>query len=481
MNKCMSKLGPTFNHKTAGIFNVVLIFTFCMSLMCLPSFVCGAETLTLTLEEAVERALKYNKGIALAKEKVKESEAGQSVARAKFFPYISASASYTRLANASGMELTMPTYGMTTLPVLNGLGVPTGDVVPIYGITGLNTLTYSIGSENIYDLRLSLQYPFFTWWKISNAYKIASLGLDATKEDLRKKENETKLSVTESFLRVQLAQSSLKLAGESMEQLKQHADQANDLYEAGKISKLDLLRAKVQLSSVKVQVAQAENGLALAGDALKNLLGLGLEDKITLKGELEYKPCEVFLSEAISTALANRSEIRSVALSVEMSRRSLEIARAGNKPNFVLAGNYDYKNPAGSGDAEWGTDWSINISVSLPLFQGGEITGKIRQAEAQLEQVKLGKEQLEEGIKMEVRNAFIQLNSSRELLGSQQENIKEAREALEIAEDRYMNGLITNLECLDAQVALSRAEADYVRTLADYLIAVARLEKAMNK
>jgi len=457
------------------------IFLYLILFLCLPVIIHGTETNSLTLKDAITRALNNNKGIAAAREKVREAEAGKIIAQAKFFPSLSLSASYTRLAEAPGMEFAFPVFGTLRLPVFDPLGNPTGDYVIAPGITGFETYTYSMGSENIYTLRTSFQYPLFTWWKISNAYKIALLNLELAKEDLKKKENELVLAVTESFLQVQLAKKGLELALESREQLSRHVKQAEDLYNAGKISRFDFLRTKVQLASINVQVLQSENALLLAKDMLKNLLDMNLESNIDVSDEIEYSTCTLSLNEAMEFALKNRPEIKAMDITVKIAEKSLAIAKAGNKPNLVLAGNYDYKNPDSSGKEQWGTDWSIILSVNIPLFQGGENIGKVKQAEAQLRQAELGLEQLIKGINTEVRNAFLQMHSSQSLLVSQQENIMEAEEALKIAESRYAAGLITNLEYLDAQIALNRAKIDYLKTLINYLIAEARLKKATGQ
>ncbi|HHJ00957.1 MAG TPA: TolC family protein, partial [Candidatus Aerophobetes bacterium] len=89
-------------------------------------------------------------------------------------------------------------------------------------------------------------------------------------------------------------------------------------------------------------------------------------------------------------------------------------------------------------------------------------------------------QQLEEGIILEVKRNFWEMKALEEVIYAQRKNVEQAQEALSIAESRYANGTATNLEVLDAQLALTRARTNYVKALYDYNVAKAKLEKAMK-
>ncbi|HID93067.1 MAG TPA: TolC family protein [bacterium (Candidatus Stahlbacteria)] len=439
------------------------------------------ESLVLTLDEAIELALEHNKGILVAREKIKEAECGIITAKAGFLPSLSWQASYTRIAQIPEIKMQMPT-GIDTamVPVLNAAGQPTGDFVPL-PVAVMEEGTFSFGEPENYVTRATLQQPIFTWGRIRNAYSLAQANLKAAQADYKKAVNDLKFDVAQSFYRVILAKELAKLAEDSYVQFKRHVDQVEDLYNAGMASKFDLLRARVQLANMKPQIIRAKNGLELAESVLKILLGIDLSAEINLEGELNYESYEITLAEATEIALQKRPELIAMKYRKRMAEHGLAIAEAANKPTIFLTCNYDYKKPKRMLETGWGSDWNVTVGLSLPIFTGFSYFGKVRQAAAQLGQVKLGVKQLVDGIKLEVKQAILDLEQNKEILEAQKDNVTQAKEALNIAEERYKNGLITNLEYMDTQLALTKARIEYLQALADYLIARAQLERAIGR
>jgi len=434
---------------------------------------------TLTLEEAVERALQYNEGILLARYGVREAEAGVTVARAEFLPRISLQASYARLAELPAFEMAMPEYGSLQLPVFGLTGDTIGfTVVP--GVVGADTLEFQMGEEENYLGRASLQQPLFTWGKILTGYQISSLNLKAVREDYRKTESQLVLGVTKSFYAALSLEQLVRLMEDAKEQAARHVEAVEKRYEAGLASRFDLLRARVQLANMEPQVAQVRNGLELALTGLKALLGFPQDMPLTLSGELKYEPIEVDLAQSLVKARANRPEVTALMLRKSIASKALSIARKANWPNVALLANYDYKKPLYF-ENEWGTDWSVGIGLEMPLFTGFGNLGRMEEARARLGQAEHGLKLLEQSIELEVRSACLQLDQAKRLAESQKENVAQAEEALRIAEDRYEIGLATSLEVMDTQLAVTRAKTNYLQSLSEHLIAKAELRRATGE
>jgi outer membrane protein TolC len=437
------------------------------------------NAVVITLSEAIEMALEHNEGILAARDAVKEAEAGVVIARSGFLPQISAQGSYTRLAELPAIEMEAPKYGMMEVPVFGPMGDTIGfTVVP--GIIGTDIMKFQMGEEENYITRASLQQPLCTWGKISNGYQIAKLNVEASQEDYRKHENELVFNVTKSFYGILVIRELVKLTEDAYKQTANHVDAVEERYKAGVASNFDLLRAKVQLKNMEPQVIRVKNGLELAKTGFKTLLGLPQDTMIKLKGELEYKPIKVDLVQSIEEALVNRPETKALELRKEMAGTALAIAKKANWPNIALIANYDYKKPLYFKN-EWGTDWNITVALQMPIFTGLGNRGKISQASCRLSQAEHGLKLLKEGIEMEVRASYLQLEEARKLVESQKENIAQAEEALSIVEERYKQGLATNLEVMDTQLAVTKAKANYLQALSDYVIAKAKLEKAIGK
>ncbi|GAH67528.1 unnamed protein product, partial [marine sediment metagenome] len=183
--------------------------------------------------------------------------------------------------------------------------------------------------------------------------------------------------------------------------------------------------------------------------------------------------------EAMDRALKERSDLKSLKLQKEMSELALKLAKVQNKPTLALVGNYQYQNPS-QGKDEWGEEWNLNLVLSIPLFDGWANRARVAQRRSQIKQIDFSLRGLEAGIDLEVKKAFWDLEASEERIYAQEKNIEQAEEVLSIAEVRYKSGAITNLEVLDAQLALTRVRLGYLKALYDHNVAMAELEKAMK-
>ncbi|MFA5032532.1 MAG: TolC family protein [bacterium] len=454
---------------------IITGLVFC--LLCFNSIYAG-DSLTFSLDDAVNYALKHSESMKIEQAGVKSADAGTMIAGAGFLPKVSASASYTKLGKTSNFDMLSPSYGMMQMPVFGPMGDTIGfTVVP--GIIGADTISIPMGQEENYITQLTVQQPIFTWGKIISGYQISKLNLDATKEDYRKNKNELILNVTKAFYGIIVLEEFVKITEDGYKQLQKHTNVIEKRYNEGLASKFDLLRVKVQLTNMEPQLIKAKDGLELAKNGFKLMLGLKQNENIKLEGKLDYEPITIELEKSTKIAQVNRPEIKSMNMRKEMAKKALFINRTSNLPNIVAIGNYSYKKPLYFTN-EWGTDWNVTLAAQMQIFSGFENLGRVRQASAQLSQAEHGLNLIKEGIKMEVQSTYLQLEQAKKLVTSQKENISQAEEALKIVEQRYNNGLATSLEVMDTQLALMQAKTNRLQALSDYVIAKCAFEKAVG-
>jgi len=408
----------------------------------------AGEPKELTIEESIEIGLNNNKKILAAKERLGIAKGELIVARAGFLPTLSLGSNYLRLGTGQKMSM--------------GEG---SEIV--------------VRAEDTYSATATIEQPIFTWGRILNSYRQASSNQKMQGEDYKRERNNLRFKVTESFYNLMLAGELLNLSQESYTQMEKHLQQVEDRYENGLASKFDLLRARVQLANLKPQLIRARNSVTLAENYFKSLLGLPFPIEVRLQGELKYEPMEIELSQAISEALENRTEIISLKEAENIAIAQVGLARASNKPMVSALYNYQFQRPY-HWKEEWGKEWNAAVVLQFPIFGGFSTKGKVLQSQSQLREVKYSLEDKKEEIELEVREAYLNLHQEEETIISQRENVGQAEEAIRIAETRYISGIITNLEFMDTQLALTQAKTAYLQALANYLIAKAKLTKAMG-
>ncbi len=438
------------------------------------------DTLHLKLEDAKLLCRENNQTILIAKERIVEKSAEIGIARAAFLPSLSLQGSYTRLGEIPAFMMEVPEYTITPLNVYDFNGFPAGYTEPITVMTGVDSMDLEMGASENYLLRGSLQQPLFTWGTLLNSYRIATINYDIEKENYRKTVNDVMLQVTQSYLGAYLTQGALELMRESYDLMEEHVSQVRALYENGMAQRLDLLRANVELTNLRTQVLRAERDREIAFSALKMSIGVSDDVNIVLDVDLDYRPYNVALEEAFSYALNKRPDFMAFRLTKDLTEKALAIEKAQNKPSLALIYNYDYKKPLSFSEEGWGTDWNITLALSMQIFQGGSHYARIKKRRSQLRQLDFSLTQFEEAIRLEVKTNFLLLEQEEEILSYQEENVAQAEEALELAEEQYNNGLITNLEYMDTQLALTRSKLEWLSSLVSYSIAKEKLLVSMG-
>ncbi len=286
--------------------------------------------------------------------------------------------------------------------------------------------------------------------------------------------------VKASFGGVLLAQQMAGLSKQSLELARAHLKNVEQLYQQGVAPEYELIRARVRVAQMVPQSIRAENELDQALIVFRNTLGLSADEKVVPEGSLERKPVDITVEEAFTRAEEKRNELAAARLRVDGMRAALASAKADRYPSLSFIGNayLDTEQPE-LDEKEWRTKmWSATVYLSLPIFDGLRTKGKIKQTRAQYEQARLASEQTVDDVRLEVEQAVSKLAEARKLVDSQVASVEQAQKGLDIADIRYKNGVGTQLEVLDAQVALAIAQASHFLAVYEHFMAVAGLERA---
>lgn len=407
------------------------------------------DTLTFSLDEAIEFAGRNNAELRQAQITLNKTISDIGVARSTFYPSITASGYYAYLSD---------------LPVFQ-----------------MDSILIPMGQHENYNFQISLQQVLFAWGKIYDACRIAGLNRDIAELNLIRKKQEVRCSVIKSYYGLIVLEKMVQLTRESLEQLKRHEEAVRKRYEAGLVSQFDLLRSQVQVANLKPKLIEAENGLRIAREGFKMLLGLSQEAEFVLTDSLVIIEVEFDPESLKIEALNNRPELKNLQKLERISNLARNIKARANLPAIVGGVTYERKKPFSFGGDDWGSNLTFNIGFQFPIFSGYKNFYEYEKSIAQIKEVELAYENLTKGIVLEVKQAYFNLNAAREAISAAKENVNQAEKAFNIMETRYKNGLATNIEYLDAQLATMQAKINYLNALKDYLSARADIFKAVGK
>lgn len=427
----------------------------------------------LSLQQAIDLALKQNPGLRSAELTVKAAEGQSAAVRGALVPQVTASGTAMRLNSLMSMGAGETYY----LPVLSGSSyIPTGDVVPM---AGFDISTDSIG--NTYAGKLSAQWPIYTGGRVWQGYQISRLSVESARKELDTTRAGVVLSVKQAYYGLLLAQRALEVVLESDSTIGRHVERVRAMYRKGLVSKLDLLRAEVQQSNLQPQIIRMQNAVELARYRLNLVLDRGLDEPVTPTDSLAYRAVEIDSAGLIRQALAGRPELAQMEIAKKITDRAALISYSGLQPSIVLMADYTYSKGQGFDASQWQKNWDLGVAASWTLFDGGSSLGRIKEARSNARRVLLAREQVADYIRLEVTAGILAVKAGERAIASQEKTVEQASEALKMAQARYETGQATNLDVLDAQLALTQAQTNRFQAVHDYLVSLAQLERAVGR
>ncbi|MFH1542303.1 MAG: TolC family protein [bacterium] len=408
----------------------------------------------LTLEQSIQIALEKSPVVLKSKADIAaaEGEAGQTVAT--YLPQLS-------IIGSIGKSYMQP---MTV--EFNGTTVTYG--------TNEQAETTSYG--------LSARQKLFDGGKMFSTMGMASKGLAVAKHELRKIEQNITFDVVQSYYGVMKAAKYVELSSESVGMAQNHLDRVNALENAGMATKADILRTEVLLAKAELSLTKAKQVYELSKNSFNNLLGRDFSAEVTL-ATTDFKGTDVITyqyDDLLKIAYEQRPDWQQFLLARGVVEDQVSIAYSGLLPSVSLIGNYERGSttyPSYNYDTK---NWQAILSGSWDILDGTGVYNRIKEAGAQLEAQKASEQSVQRGLALEVKEANFMLKSAKENLAGAQKALELAQENYEIAETRYKSGLGTNLEQIDAQVALTQARAEELDAQHELLVAQARINKVVG-
>lgn len=411
------------------------------------------ETVVLTLEDAVNRALEKNPDALAARQDVKYANARVTEVMAQALTQVNLRTDYTRNIQ---------------LPV-------------IFFRVDDQVQQIRIGESNQYNLVLAVTQPIYTFGRVGSALDAARIFKDISKNTEQSALDGVAYQTRLAYYRALLARDNIDVMTLAIELAKENLEQVRSFYRSGTASEFDLLRAEVEYENTGPFLIRARNEYSLAVADLKRLVSLPTDTEVVLADSLRFEPVQVDLDESVEQAVVHRPELRAFRLNVDMMEKALSIEKAERYPVLSFFTNYNVAAQSPKvipEEEEVVKSWAAGITFDLPIFDGRRRKGRIEQARAEFLKAKYEEEKNERLVRLEVEQSYFDVTSVEQEIRAQAATVKQADRAHELAVIRYENGLSTQLEVRDARLALLRTKTNYLETVYRYNVAVTTLEKA---
>ncbi len=405
----------------------------------------------LSLRDAIDRGLNYNLGVVFATHSERQAEGARLNALSKLLPNIS--------ARVIGTEQQIN---------LAALGLPTN------AFRGIPTV---VGPFSVFDARALLSQRVVD---LESLYRLRSNSEDrrATQNNYTNARDMVVLVVGGLYLQAVSQAARIDSVRAQLQTAQALYRQSADMKSAGVAAGIDVLRSQVEMQVQQQRLLAVQNEYEKQKLILLRAIGLPTSQEFTFADKIPFQPAPpLTLDEGLARALRSRADYRAAQNLLRAAELARKAAVAERLPSLALNGDYGVIGPE-PGNSH-GT-FTAAAALNIPVFQGGKAHADTVQADALMQQRGSALQDLRGRIELEVRTAFLDLNTAADQVAVAHSSVQLATQQVTEARDRYTAGVVNTVEVVQAQEALATAEENYISSVFAHNLAKLSLARALG-
>ena len=338
------------------------------------------------------------------------------------------------------------------------------------------------GTNRAQDLNLTAMWPIFSGGRTYYGYKAASARAESATQMLRGTEVEVAMQARLDYIASVRERENARVTGELLRQTEERVRVTREEFEAGRVARFNVLRDEAELANVIQMDTMARSRAELALIALKTTLGVDLASPITAAEPLQYSQTTVSVEEGIRQAVESHPDVQSAANQFEAAEAEVRAALGRYLPEVSATWMYDWQRMRNRDEPfERPEGYSAGLVMTIPLFDGFMRENAVATARAKRDKARELLVQARQQVAKEVNQAALMLVAADKNVDASRKGLQQAEEQFRIAQERFGSGRGIQLEVLDAQSTLTRADFNVVGALADHHSALAMWLKATGR
>lgn len=436
-------------------FKSVLMTVLCLS-MVLGSGLAKAQqaqdSLIINLDQAIEIALEESNSIKIADLTIVKSGYAKKGTYAALYPNINANGSYQRTLKKQVMAMDF-----------NG-----------------QSMEIAVGKWNNVNAGVSAAMPLINA-QLWQTLKLSALDVELAVEQARSSKISMVAQVKKAYYAVLLAQQVHEVYKEVYDNAVKNFESTEQLYNAGKTSEYEYLRASVNVKNAEPNVYSSLTAIELAIWQLKAVMGIDLETRIGVQGNIDqYKDELLTYTVSNDVNLENNSTLTQLSIQNEQLERSIKMVKYQYIPTLSASFSYNYIAMGDDFKFKWNPYSVAGISLNLPIFDGFQKRNTIRQYKASQNMLELSIEDTERNLRVAFKNYENEITTFMKNYAAAESTVEMAQRSYDIAEKMYELGKTTLTELNDAQLALVQAQLTMSRTVYNFMVTKASIEELIG-
>ena len=461
----------------------------------------GDSTLVLSLEDAIKIALSENTSVKVADMEIKRLQYARKGTYAALFPQVNGTGSYQRTikkqvmymggGDDSGSGGGSSMFDGILKPIewyLNQLIAqapgPIEPYVPEPTPEDDNSGGIAVGRLNTWSAGINASMP------LVNAQLWESIALSADQVELAvEKARESRLgtvtSVKQAYYAVLLAKEAFEVYKVVYENAVENFRQTEMKYNVQKASELDLTRAKSNVAAAVPNVYNAESSILLALWQLKAVMGLDLEREIDVKGTLEDYAQTMFrdMNEGENASLERNTTLRQLDMQAEQLAKTVRMQQYAYIPSLNLSFAYSFNAMTDNfkfSEYRWTPYSYVGLSLSIPIFSGGQRYYAIKQTRMQASELELQRQNTERQLRIGIRQSLQTMDTAMKTYDAAKDAVGTAEKAYDIAAKSYQLGKSTLTDLSNTELTLTQTKLQAAQAVYNFIVAKAGLEQTLG-
>ncbi len=415
-----------------------------------------ATTLTLTREQCIEIALQDNPTIKVADMELKRVDYSKREVIASLFPAIDFSLAYQRAIELQTINMDM----------------------------GAGPMEIKMGSDNTWNMGFTATMPIVSaqLWK---SIQMSDTQILASVESARASRLDLIDQVNRAYYGLLLSQASYEVLKQNYDNAKVNADLIQKKFDVGTASEYDVLRSSVQVKNVEPELLQAEIGIKQAKLLLKILMGMDASTDFEAAVSLESMEQDMYgYVMGVESDLSQNTNLRTLDIQTKQLKQNVAMKKLAWVPTIGAQFNWSWTSLSNGhvfNNIHLNPYSNVAVSVAVPIFSGGSKYYGLKQAQVQLNEMALQRENLVRSLNMQVELALDNINKEIKQISTSAEGVRQAQKAHQIMQKSFEIGAATYLDLRDSELANTAAQLNYYQAIYNYLCSTSQLDLLLGK
>lgn len=415
-----------------------------------------ATKLTLTREQCIEIALQDNPTIKVADMELKRVDYSKREVIASLFPAIDFSLAYQRAIELQTINMDM----------------------------GAGPMEIKMGSDNTWNMGFTATLPIVSaqLWK---SIQMSDTQILASVESARASRLDLIDQVNRAYYGLLLSQASYEVLKQNYDNAKVNADLIQKKFDVGTASEYDVLRSSVQVKNVEPELLQAEIGIKQAKLLLKILMGMDASTDFEAAVSLESMEQDMYgYVMGVESDLSQNTNLRTLDIQTKQLKQNVAMKKLAWVPTIGAQFNWSWTSLSNGhvfNNIHLNPYSNVAVSVAVPIFSGGSKYYGLKQAQVQLNEMALQRENLVRSLNMQVELALDNINKEIKQISTSAEGVRQAQKAHQIMQKSFEIGAATYLDLRDSELANTAAQLNYYQAIYNYLCSTSQLDLLLGK